>query len=180
MLRRILAVSALTALFVPVLASGADFSLTSQNTKITFVGTKPGGKHVGGFKTVSGTAAVSDKDLTSLKINLDIDTSSLYTDNPMLTNHLKSPDFFGVKSNPKAKFVSTKVASTGSGYDITGDLTLLGQTKSITFPAAVALSSNGLALETAFTIDRTQWGMTFGKGKVDDNVKLTVNVKATN
>ncbi len=57
-------------------------------------------------------------------------------------------------------------------------MTLLGQTKSITFPAQVALSANGLALETDFTIDRTQWGMTFGKGKVDDNVKLSVNVKA--
>ena len=178
MLQRLLAVSALTALLVPVWASGADYSLTSQNTKITFVGTKPGGKHMGGFKNVSGTAAIAGKDLTSLKINLDIDTSSLYTDNPMLTNHLKSPDFFGVKSNPKAKFVSTQVAKASAGYDITGDLTLLGQTKSITFPAQVSVSANGLALETNFTIDRTQWGMTFGKGKVDDNVKLTVNVKA--
>ncbi len=115
MLRRLLVVSALTALSIPVWASGADYSLTSQNTKITFVGTKPGGKHVGGFKSVTGTAAVAGKDVASLKINLDIDTSSLYTDNPMLTNHLKSPDFFGVKSNPKAKFVSTQVAKAVRG-----------------------------------------------------------------
>lgn len=179
MLRRILAVSALTALVIPVLASGADYSLTSQNTKITFIGTKPGGKHVGGFKVVSGTAAVTGQDLATLKINVDIDTSSLYADNPKLTVHLKSPDFFGVKSNPKAKFVSTKVERAGSTYTITGDLTMVGQTKSITFPAKIALSAGGLALDSTFSIDRTQWGMTFGQGKIDDNVKLTVKVKAS-
>ena len=179
MLRRIVAVAAMAMLFVPILASGADFALTPQNTTITFVGAKPEGKHEGGFKAVTGTAAVSDNDLTTLKINLDIDMNSLYADNPKLTGHLKSPDFFGVKSNPKSKFVSTKVEKSGAGYTITGDLTMVGQTKSVTMPAKVSLSANGLAMSSTFTIDRTQWGMTYGKGKIDDNVKLIVNVKAS-
>ena len=49
MLRRIFSVSVLATLLVPFLANGADFPLTDKNPTITFLGTKPGGKHYGGF-----------------------------------------------------------------------------------------------------------------------------------
>jgi polyisoprenoid-binding protein YceI len=176
MLPRILCVSALV--LAPVLASGADFPLTDKNTTITFIGSKPQGKHDGGFKTVSGTARVEKNDLTTLKITLDIDMTSIYTDTGKLTTHLKSPDFFAVKSNPKSKFVSTKVEKSGDEYKVTGDLTMLGKTKSITFPAKLSVGGDGLTVSSKFTIDRTQWGMTYGVGKIDNDVKLTVSVKA--
>jgi polyisoprenoid-binding protein YceI len=171
--------SALTLILTPVLANAADFALNEKNTTITFVGTKPGGKHDGGFKKLTGTASAQNNDPATLKISLDIDANSLYADNPMLTNHLKSPDFFGVKSNPSAKFVSTKVEKSGGSYNITGDLTMVGKTNSITVPATVAIGADGLTLASTFIIDRTQWGMNYGSnGKVDNKVKLTVNVKA--
>lgn len=157
---------------------GAEFTLTGTNTTITFVGTKPNGRHDGGFKTVNGTATLPGKDLTELKITLDIDVDSLYSDTPKLTTHLKSPDFFGVKSNPQAKFVSTKVEKADAGYKITGDLTMCGKTNSITFPAQLAVANGTLTLASKFAIDRTQWGMTYGRGKIDDKVTLTVSVKA--
>ena len=176
-MRRILCVTAFALVLAPVLAIAADFPLTEKNTAVKFIGAKPKGKHEGGFKAVTGNASVDGADLTTLKISLDIDTDSLYTDNEKLTAHLKSPDFFGVKSNPKAKFVSTKVEKSGDSHKITGDLTLLGKTKSITFPATVSVADGGLNLSSSFTIDRTQWGMTYGPGKVDNDVKLTVSVK---
>jgi len=157
---------------------GAEFTLTGKNTTITFIGTKPNGRHEGGFKTVTGTATLPGKDLTELKITLDIDVDSMYTDTPKLTAHLKSPDFFGVKSNPKAKFESTKVEKSDKGYNVTGELTMCGKTNSINFPATVSASGGELRLTARFTIDRTQWGMTYGRGKVDDNVTLNVSVKA--
>src|SRR5262245_4993564 len=97
-----------------------SFPLTGENTKLTFVGTKPGGRHDGGFGKVTGSAKVDPADATTLKIAIDIDTTSLFSDNNKLTNHLKSPDFFGVKDNPKARFVSSKVTKEGRGYSVTG------------------------------------------------------------
>ena len=58
----------------------------------------------------------TDADPASLKIEAEIDTDSLYSDNVKLTGHLKSPDFFGVKDNPKATFKTTKVEKTDKGY----------------------------------------------------------------
>src|SRR5262245_47066768 len=172
----------LSAAGMLVLISGsigaAEYALTGSNTTVTFIGTKPNGKHDGGFKTLSGTAVVPDDDLTKLKIDVEIDTTSLYSDNPKLTNHLKSPDFFGVKTNPTSKFVTTKVERDGAGFRITGDLTLLGKTNSIMFPAQIAIKGGTLNLTSKFTIDRTQWGMTYGQGKVDNDVTLGVKITA--
>ena len=106
MIRRLLAVAFVAVL--PVIAVATDFPLTGSNTEVKFVGSKPQGKHDGGFKAVTGKAGVAGTDATTLQISLDIDMNSLYSDTAKLTDHLKSPDFFGVKSNPKSKF-ATKV-----------------------------------------------------------------------
>ena len=90
-----------------------------------------------------------------------------------------SPDFFGGKSNPKSKFATTKVEKDGDGYKITGNLTMVGQTKSLSFPAKASASADALTVTSTFNLDRTQWGMTFGQGKIDNNVKMTISVKAT-
>jgi len=175
---RSLSALTLAALFgVTAVAAEQKFNLSGDNTKITFVGTKRGGKHDGGFKKLTGTASL-DGDLTTLKIEAVIDTNSLYSDNQKLTAHLKNPDFFGVKDNPKATFKTTKVEKSDKGYTITGDLTLLGKTKPVTMPAKVELKNHTLTITSEFKINRSEWGMTFGKGMVDDAVSIKLAVAA--
>jgi polyisoprenoid-binding protein YceI len=171
---------ALAAGFVATAAAAeVKYPLTADNTKIEFVGTKPGGKHDGGFKTLSGNAAVTDGKLETLKIDLTIECDSLYSDQPGLTKHLKDKDFFDVKNHPKATFKTTKVEKGDKTYTITGDLTMLGKTVAISFPASVSEKDGVLSLSTSFQIDRTQWGMNFGAdGKVDKTVTLKVAVTA--
>jgi polyisoprenoid-binding protein YceI len=152
---------------------------TGDNTKVTFVGSKPEGKHEGGFKVLTGTATIDGTDPTTLKITAEIDLNSTYTDNNMLTAHLKSPDFFGVKNNPTAKFVTTRVEKSGDGYTVSGKLTLNGKTKELSFPAKIEVAGTDLTLSSNFMIDRNDWGITYGKGKINDevNLGLTVNAK---
>ena len=178
MIRSLFAV-ALAAMFgLSAAAAEQKFALDGDNTKVTFTGTKKGGKHEGGFKKLTGTASIADGDLSTLKLEADIDTESLFSDNEKLTAHLKNPDFFGVKDNPKATFKTTKVEKTEKGYTITGDLTLLGKTKPVTIPATVEVKNEVLTLSSEFKINRFDWGMTFGKGMVDDAVSLKLNIKA--
>ena len=156
-------------------AKDAIYRLTGDNTTIEFTGTKSDGKHDGGFKKISGTAKQTTD---GLSIEVEIDCGSLYSDNEMLTGHLKSPDFFSVKDHPKAKFKSTKIEKTADGTKVTGDLTLLGKTKKISFLATVT-EKETLTLESQFKINRQDFGMTYGKGKVDDEVEIRLAVKAT-
>jgi polyisoprenoid-binding protein YceI len=166
------------AILLAASAGAADvkYALNGENTQITFVGTKPGGMHTGGFKKLTGAATVTDGTMSMIEV--EIDTDSLYSDNEKLTGHLKSPDFFGVKDNPKATFKTTKVEKTDKGYTITGDLTMIGKTKSVSFPASATENGGALSISTSFPIDRTEWGMNYGKGKIDDKVMLKVAVTA--
>ena len=158
-----------------VLAEEKKVTLSGENTKITWVGTKPGGKHEGGFKTLTGTATVDGDKLTAVEVN--IDTTSLYADDAKLTVHLKSPDFFGVKDNPKATFKSTKIDNT-DGTKITGDLTINGKTKSITIPVNATVAGGTVKITGDVSIDKRDFGMTYGGGKIDDQVAIKVAVEA--
>jgi polyisoprenoid-binding protein YceI len=174
-MRTFLAAAAALVLAIPAMAAD-KVTLNGDNTKITFVGTKPGGKHDGGFKTLTGAATVDGDALSALEV--EIDTDSLYADDAKLTAHLKSPDFFGVKNNPKAKFASKKIEKSDKGYTVTGDLTLNGKTKEISFPVTVSRAGGATKIETAFTIDKRDFGMTYGGGKINDEVAIKAVVEA--
>jgi polyisoprenoid-binding protein YceI len=175
-MRKLLVIAAMVFAVSPLAAD--EKKLTGENTKITFVGTKPDGKHEGGFKELTGSASYTGTDLSTLKIKLEIEIESLYSDDAKLTQHLKSPDFFAAKKNPKSKFETTKVEKTGDGYTVTGDFTLNGVTKSISLPATISADGGTLKLTSDFKIDRTQFGMSYGKGKISDDVALKVNLEA--
>jgi polyisoprenoid-binding protein YceI len=178
MTRSLITVFALGMAAAMTSAADTKYPITGDNTKLTFTGTKAKGKHDGGFKKMTGTATVTDGDLSTLKIEVEIDVDSMYTDDTKLTGHLKSPDFFGVKENPTATFKTTKVEKSDKGYTITGDLTLLGKTKPVTFAATASVAGDTLSISSEFKIDRTNWGMTYGKGQVDNDVKLKLEMTA--
>jgi polyisoprenoid-binding protein YceI len=160
------------------LAADAKYTLSGENTKVEFTGTKKDGKHTGGFKTLAGSVTVPGGDVTKAAIEVTIETASIYSDNAGLTGHLKNKDFFDVETNKTSTFKSTKLEKDGAGYKVTGDLTLNGKTKSISFPAKVSESGGSFTLTSEFKIDRTEFGMTYGAGKVDNDVALKIEVKA--
>src|SRR5207247_1917380 len=79
--------------------------LTPENSKIEFVGTHVGAKpdpRTGGFEKFTGRAEVDPATKTLKSLSVDIETGSLWTQFPMLTNHLNSPDFFDTREYPAA------------------------------------------------------------------------------
>lgn len=161
----------------PAPIEGAKATLSPDNTRIDFVcahvGEKPDPRK-GRFTKFSGTAEVDAAAKKLKSVNVEIDATSLATEFQKLTDHLKSADFFEVKEFPTAKFESTAIEGEGSQTKITGNLTLHGVTKEISFPATVDVNESGLTLSSKFTIDRSQFGMTFGPDKVENRVDMTV------
>ena len=168
------------ALVVAALAAGTSladsYKLTGENTTVTFVGSKPDGKHTGGFKTLAGTAEVADGALKGLEVTIQCD--SIHSDDVKLTGHLKSPDFFNVKEHGTAVVKVTKVEKTAAGYMLSGELTMCGKTGPFEMPATVSVKDGTLTIASDFKIDRTKWGMTYGKGKINDEVAMKVVVTA--
>ena len=112
-------------------AKGSAYKIYQDNSQIEFVGSKVTGKHDGGFKAFTGTVDLVNNKPEESKVSVDIDATSIYSDDDKLTGHLKSADFFEVEKYPKASFISTKItpdaAKGAENYTVTGDFNLHGQ-----------------------------------------------------
>jgi polyisoprenoid-binding protein YceI len=169
----------LLAIGLGTAALAADIKLTGENTKVEFTGKKKDGKHDGGFKKLSGTASVTGSDPTTIKVEVTIETDSLWSDNEKLTAHLKNPDFFDVKTNPQAKFTSTKVEKADGGkYKVTGELALNGKKKEISFPAEITADGGTLKVNSEFQIKRMDFGMSYMPDRIDNEVTIRLKVDA--
>jgi polyisoprenoid-binding protein YceI len=166
----------------PVPVEDGKVALDAKNTTIQFVGTHVGSKpdpRIGYFGKFAGELAVHETAKAPESVTLEIDTASLVTPISKLTGHLQSPDFFEVRRYPKATFESTKIEAVDTQrgrYKVTGDLTIRDITKSISFPATVKISNNGLVLASKFKIKRSDFGINFGPDRVVDDVAMTVTV----
>ena len=161
-------------------ASAKAYAITPDNSKVEFTGSKVTGKHDGGFKDLHGEVHVSGDAVAHAKVT--IKTDSIYSDNDRLTGHLKSPDFFDTSKYPEAIFETTSISKQGDKSTVTGNLTLHGVTKPITFPAKVEVKDDAVTINAEFSINRMDFGMKY-PGKADDLIRdgvvLRLDVKAT-
>ena len=159
---------------------GEALAISAENSKVEFTGSKVTGKHDGGFKQFSGAIDLVNNKVEESSVYVDIDATSVFTDADKLTEHLKSGDFFEVEKFPKASFRSTKIeadTTKGAGnYLVTGDLTLHGVTKSVSFPAEIKISAEDVSVSSEFAINRKDFGIVYA-GKADDLIRDDVVIR---
>lgn len=181
MLIRLLSLASIVALLpLPCVSANEALKFDKEKSKIDFVGRKKDGKHVGGFKTFQAKATANFEDPSASALEIEIDTTSLWSDDDKLTNHLKNPDFFDVRKFPKIVFKSTKIeAEDESNVKITGDMTMLGKTVAVTVPCEAEVDGDDVNLVAKFKIDRTKWGMNYGVGNIENDVEITAKLVMT-
>jgi polyisoprenoid-binding protein YceI len=161
-------------------AAPGALSFNQEGSRVDWVGAKVTGMHDGGFRAFSGS--IEGTTLESAKVSVDIDTSTLFADNPKLEGHLKSPDFFDVAQFPKARFVSSSIVPAGDGVStVTGNLTLHGVTKELSFPATITLSDEGATAKADFGINRKDFGIVYPGAPddlINDEVLLKLDIRA--
>jgi polyisoprenoid-binding protein YceI len=145
----------------------------------------------GEFTKLSGNAVIDPSDLTKSSVEVTIDAASVNTREPQRDEHLRSADFFDVANHPTLSFRSRRVESLGGeNLKITGDLTIRGVTREVTFDAEGPTPSvkdpwgNVRAGITASTkIDRKDFGVAFnaltetGGVMVGNEVKITIEAE---
>ena len=158
-------------------ATGQTLAINKEKSEVTWRGAKVTASHDGGFKEFDGTVSTEKGALTNVAVT--INTASLYTEPEDLQNHLKSPDFFDVAKYPTATFeASTFEAAAdtaGNTHMVTGNLTMLGKTNSVTFPAKISISEGMVSASAEFQINRMDWGIEY-KGMADDLIKNDVAI----
>lgn len=165
-------------------ASAATFTVDDTHSMSLFrVEHMGAGKFWGRFNDISGSAQyVPD---TSLSMNATIQVGSVDSGNKKLDGHLKSPDFFNNAEFPTMTFVSTSAKALGAGrFDVTGDLTIHGVTKSVTVPVQCSpISAMGgtsrAGFEAVFEIKRSDFGVSYGveQGAIGDETRVIVSLE---
>ena len=167
----------------PATGQGQKYVITPQNSKIEFVASKVTGSHNGSFGDFSGEVDFNGTPEQS-RVSINIKSDSITTDTPDLTKHLKTADFFDVAQFPDAKFVSTTIKAGGEGgasHTVTGNLTMHGVTKAVTFPATINVTPDVATVESTFSINRRDFNLNYPgapNNAIRDNVVLTLHVRA--
>ena len=177
-----------TATEAPITFTGTALPISATDSTVQWTGAKLTGNHLGGFRSVSGDVYVDGDAVTGADV--DIDMTSIYSDNDDLTGHLMSDDFFAVETYPSATFETSdlrpvtaadEVQDENATHMVTGRLTMHGKTNEITFPAVVQRTASGASVEAAFLIDRTLWDINYPgmqNDLINDQVRLELNVAA--
>ena len=167
--------------------------------------------HKGGFaprwgtlNLKSGEITVENDAVTSGEFVIDMTT--LKVDPASVTEadkkpadleaHLKNADFFDVEKQPTSDFKITAVADlagelpkdavAGANKTVSGNLTLLGKTLNVSFPAKVTVAEDKASIEAKFTVNRADWGIKFGTDETDPaewmiskDIEIGINVTAS-
>jgi polyisoprenoid-binding protein YceI len=129
----------------------------------------------------TGTIEYDAADATKLAFTVSVSLDNLDTQNARRDADLKGPDWFNAKQFPTIDFKSTAVKKTGdTTYDVTGDLTMHGVTKSVTVSMEMTGVGQGmqgetrLGFQTTFTVHREDFDLKTDPGAVGDDVRITV------
>ncbi len=150
---------------------GEKKEVNTETSKVTWKAYKVTGSHTGTVDLNSGALMFEGDKLIGGEFVVDMPTL-VSTDlegeyKGKLEGHLKSDDFFGVTTHPTAKLVFTEVTASGkNSYEVTGDLTIKGITKSVTFDVSVY----GSKATATMKVDRSQYDVKYGSGAFFENL----------
>lgn len=166
---------------VSVMSGDVTLNADLETSIIEWEGAKPTGTHNGTIELTEGQLFLDEGNVVGGKFVIDMNSIVVLdlTDpdmNGKLLGHLKSADFFETETYPTATFEITSVEAVqgnpAATHNITGNLSMKDVTRSVTFPATVNVSDNGVTATSAtFLIDRTQWNVQYGSKTLFANLK---------
>jgi polyisoprenoid-binding protein YceI len=145
----------------------------------------------GSFRGLTGTMIQNTADPGKCTIEASVDVATVSTGDPQRDGHLKSADFFDVEKYPVMTFKSSQVERKGAEeYKVSGDLTLHGVTKPVTFdvegpstPGKDPWGNTRIGLSATTKINRKDFGLNWnasletGGILVGEDVQITLDVQ---
>ena len=145
----------------------------------------------GGFGDFAGTINVDKANPAASSVEFTIQAASINTNEPKRDEHLRSADFFDVATHPTIAFKSSAVKAAGGNlYEVSGQFTLHGVTKTVTLPVQFLgegkdpWSNEKMGFELATTLNRKDYGIVWNKALdqgnmlLGDEVKVQISIEA--
>lgn len=186
-------VAAILAAIVTVgqAARADDYKIDVSHSNVNFEIRHLFSKVRGTFKDYSGEFSFDEKKPEASKVDFSIVASSINTDNAKRDEHLRGSDFFDVAKHANITFKSksVKIDKDPKKYKVTGDMTMHGKTKSVTFDVEFLGAGRDpfkrdlASFAATTTINRKDFGIVWNKTAdsggllLGDEVKIEVNVE---
>lgn len=139
----------------------------------------------GRFNQCHGSFALQGGELAETGFRFTIDADSIDTNHDQRDARLRSSEFLDVKQFSKIKFATREITKVDGAYEVTGDVTIKGTTRSITIPIRLVGIGKGphgkqrAGFFGQFSIKRSEFGMDAMNGQVGDNIAVTFSLKAS-
>ena len=140
-----------------VQAQNRAYTIDANASQLTWTGYAEVGSWApsGTIQLAKGQVTRTGNQISSATMTLDMTT--IRHENGQLQTHLRDEAFFDVTRFPTATFV----LRTLTDMTATGQLTLKGVTKPVSFPIVVSQEGTGLRIKGRAVIDRTQFGIRY-------------------
>jgi len=164
-------------LLVPIILfsfSSIEFKPVDKSDSVTFNIKNFGINTKGEFKGLNGSIKWDAANPSNSSFDVSIDVNTINTGIGMRDKDLKQTAWLDASKFSTINFKSTNVTET----NVTGDLTIKGVTKEISFPFTVTPSTSGYIFEGAFSLNRRDFGVGGGSFSLSDNVQVMLKVYA--
>ena len=183
-----------TSSFAGKPAKTETYIVNTTESTIKWNAEKVTGTHFGMVTLTSGTLEMNDEKLVGGMFEVDMQSITVEDLDGVwktkLQNHLKSDDFFGAETFPKATLKITDVNPLEDGkYKVGGILTIKEKSNIIEFETTIIEKDGSITATADLEIDRSKYDVKYGSGSffddlgdktIYDNFVLNVKLVAKN
>ena len=173
----------------PLLAAPATYRIDPEHFSIAFFAEHLGFERViGQFAEASGEFVYDEETKKLTSGSVEVKAASVSTHHGPRDGHVRSGDFLDAEKFPVIRFVAKDYQAGEDGGILTGDLTLLGQTRPVELTTRLNKAGkypfghgkHTLGISARAKLKRSEWGMVYGvAGKmVGDEVELLFEFEA--
>ena len=137
-------------------------------------------RHLFGLAPVRGTLRVRSgavdvsEPLGSSRVRVEVDAASFRTGNVARDGVVRSARFLDAGRHPGLVFVAERM----DGQVLSGELTVRGTTRPLSFPAEVSTQPDGsFTARGAVRIDRTEFGVTASRGLAGRYLEVSAELR---
>ncbi|HXS55545.1 MAG TPA: YceI family protein [Hanamia sp.] len=169
-------------IFLSTAAAAQSYKPGDTGSKVHFVIKNFGINTGGDFTGLKGDIRFFPDDVTKSSVAVSVSTSTVDTDNGSRDKSLKSDEYFDAQKYPEISIVSTKIEKTNKTatgiYFFTGNLTIHGITKTISFPFQATKVKDDYLFTGEFEISRLDYGVGEKSAVLGNKVVVTLSVLA--
>lgn len=189
----VVAVGLCSFLATPALAQATRYEIDPDHLTVAFLVDHVGyAKTLGMFRTARGSFSFDESGARLSAVSIEVDTSSVFTNQRKRDDHLKGPDFLNSNEFPRMVFTADTARRTGERtFEIGGQLQLLGKSQPLTLQATWNKSAESplgglgrkpyvMGVSARGSFKRSAFGMNYAvsNGWVGDEVALIIEFEA--